>query len=129
MIVVDTSVWVAARRSPAGDVSATLAGLLDADEVALALPVRLELLAGTAKADRVRFRRAFSALPLLVPSEDTWAPLDDWIARAADKGQRFAVTDLLIARLADEIGGMVWSLDSDFDRLSRLKLVQLYRER
>ena len=126
MIVVDTSVWVAARRHPAGEVSKTLRGLLDADEVALALPVRLELWAGTAKADRRAFRRAFSALPLLVPSEETWRPLDEWIVRAADAGERFAVTDLLIARLADEIGALVWSIDNDFERMGRLKLLQLF---
>ena len=124
MIVVDTSVWVAARRHPGGEASTTLMGLLDADEVALALPVRLELWAGTAKADRRAFRRAFSALPLLVPSEDTWQPLDEWILRAADAGERFSFTDLLIARLADEIGALVWSLDNDFVRMARLKLVQ-----
>jgi predicted nucleic acid-binding protein len=124
VIVVDTSVWVAAQRHPAGDVSKTLLGLLDADEVALALPVRLELWAGTAKADRRAFRRAFSALPVLVPTEEMWSSLDDWIARAADAGERFAVTDLLIARLADEIGALVWSLDSDFERMAHLKLIQ-----
>jgi predicted nucleic acid-binding protein len=124
MIVVDTSVWVAARRQPGGEVSTTLTGLLDADEVALALPVRLELWAGTAKADRRAFRRAFSALPLIVPSDDTWKPLEEWIVRAADAGERFAFTDLLIARLADEIGALVWSLDRDFARMARLRLIQ-----
>src|SRR5207244_11659873 len=119
-------VWVAARRQPNGAVSDTLRRLLDADEAALALPVRLELWAGLAKADRGAFRRAFSALPLLVPTEETWQPLDEWIARAADAGQRFALTDLLIARLADEIGGLVWSLDGDFERMERLKLVHLF---
>jgi predicted nucleic acid-binding protein len=127
VIVVDTSVWVAARRNPGGEVFTTLQGLLDAGEVALALPVRLELWAGTAKADRRAFRRAFSALPLLVPTEETWKPLDEWIARAADAGERFAVTDLLIARLADEIGALLWSLDRDFERMAHLKLVHSYR--
>jgi predicted nucleic acid-binding protein len=126
VIVVDTSVWVAAQRHPAGDTAHTLLSLLDADEVALALPVRLELWAGIGKSDRRRFERAFSALPVLIPTDDTWQPLGEWIARAADAGQRFAITDLLIARLAEEIGGLVWSLDSDFERLARLKLVRLY---
>lgn len=126
MIVVDTSVWVAARRHPSGSVSSTLHELLDADEVALALPVRLELWTGTAKADRPAFRRAFSALPLLVPSENTWKPLEEWIARATDVGERFAFTDLLIAALADESGSLVWSLDRDFERMARLQLVRLY---
>ena len=62
-----------------------------------------------------------------MPAEETWPPLDDWISRAADAGQRFAVTDLLIARLADEVGALVWSLDSDFENLARLELVQSCR--
>ena len=127
MIVVDTSVWVAARRHPAGEVSEALRSLLDADEVVLALPVFLELWAGTAKADRRAFRRAFSGLPLLVPTEETWGPLDDWIARAGDAGERFALTDLVIARLADEVGALLWSLDRDFERMAKLKLVHRYR--
>ena len=126
MIAVDTSVWVAAQRHPAGDMARTLLSLLDADEVALALPVRLELWAGIAKADRRGFARAFSALPVLIPTEQTWQPLADWIVRAAEAGQRFASTDLLIARLADEIGALVWSLDSEFARLARLKFVRMY---
>lgn len=67
MIVVDTSVWIAARRQ--ARIGDTLDSLIDADEVALALPVRLELLAGVAKHDRRAFLRALSALPQLVPEK------------------------------------------------------------
>ena len=81
VIVVDTSVWVAVQRKPEGAIAKTLNALLDADEVALALPVRLELWAGVARHERQAFRRAFSALPLLVPTEETWEPLEDWIRR------------------------------------------------
>ncbi len=124
MIVVDTSVWIAAQRQP--HVEKVLQGLLDADEVAIALPVRLELWAGVARHDRKAHRVAFSALPQLVPTEDTWRPLTDWIALAADAGERFAVSDLLIASLATEIGGLVWSIDKDFERMEQLNLVSLY---
>lgn len=125
MIVVDTSVWIAARRQPR--VADVLDTLVDADEVALALPVRLELLSGVARHDRKEFLRAFSALSQLVPSADTWGPIHRWVERAADAGERFAVTDLVIASLAAEIGGLVWSLDKDFERMERLDLVSLYR--
>jgi len=124
VIVVDTSVWIAAQRQP--HVEKVLQGLLDADEVAIALPVRLELWAGVARHDRKAHRVAFSALPQLVPTEDTWRPLTDWIALAADAGERFAVSDLLIASLATEIGGLVWSIDKDFERMEQLNLVSLY---
>ena len=124
MIVVDTSVWIGARRDP--HVAAALDALIDADEVALALPVRLELLAGTAKKDRASFNRAFSALAQLVPTDDTWRRLPDWIERAADAGARFAFVDLLIGALAAEAGALVWSLDSDFERMERLTFVSRY---
>jgi predicted nucleic acid-binding protein len=127
VIVVDTSLWVASTRAPAGEVAATLRTLIDADEVALALPVRLELMAGVAQKDRAAFRRALSALPVVGPTEETWRTIEDWIEPAASAGHRFAVADLLIAGLAQEIGALVWSLDADFERMASLDLVRLYQ--
>ncbi|MGH9386364.1 MAG: PIN domain-containing protein [Vicinamibacterales bacterium] len=124
MIVVDTSVWIAARRD--AHIATTLDSLIDADEVALALPVRLELWAGLKKRDRKAFLKAFGALIQLAPNDDTWNALPDSIERAADARQRFGLTDLIIAALATDIGGLVWSLDTDFERMERLKLVSRY---
>ena len=62
VIVVDTSVWVTALRRPSSPAASTLRALIDADEVALALPVRLELMAGIARHDRSAFARGLSAL-------------------------------------------------------------------
>ena len=127
MIVVDTSVWVDASRRPHEHHARTLGRLIDADEVALALPVRLELVAGMARANRAAFRRALTALPVLVPTEDTWRVVEAWIDPAADAGHRFAVTGLIVAGLAREIGALVWSLDSDFARMETLGFAALYR--
>jgi predicted nucleic acid-binding protein len=127
VIAVDTSVWVAALRQPAGATAATMRALLDADEVALPLPVRLELLAGLARKDRAAFRRALAGLPVLRPTDDTWRLIEGWVGPAADKGQRFGTTDLLIGALAHELGALVWSLDSDFHRMEELGIVHLYR--
>jgi predicted nucleic acid-binding protein len=124
MIVVDTSIWIAARRRP--PIAAVLDELIDADQAALALPVRLELLAGLAARERTAFRDAFGALVQVVPTEETWIPLTRWIERAAEAGERFAITDLLIASLAHDIGALVWSLDEDFSRMERLQIVSCY---
>lgn len=124
MIVVDTSVWIAAQRRPYLD--KVLQSLLDADEVAIARPVRLELWAGVARQDRKAHLAAFGALPQLVPTEETWQPLTEWMATASDAGERFTVTDLLIASLTSEIGGLVWSLDKDFERMEKLGFVSRY---
>jgi predicted nucleic acid-binding protein len=126
VIVVDTSVWVESTRVRGTAIRKTLQALIEADEVALALPVRLELASGLAHKDRGPFMRALTALPLLVPTEDTWRLVEGWIAPGSDKGHRFAVTDLLIAGLTHEIGALVWSLDDDFGRLAKLGYVRQY---
>ena len=126
MIVVDTSVFIEANRRPLGPLPDTLRSLLDADEVALALPVRLELTAGVSRANRNVFLRALSALPVLKPTEDTWDLIERWIPTAADRGHRFALADLTIAALAHEIDALVWSLDEDFASLETLGLIHLY---
>jgi predicted nucleic acid-binding protein len=126
VIVVDSSVWISALRSRSSPEAAVLDSLLDADEVGLAYPVRVELLSGASKRDRPALKRALTALPILFPSEDTWRIVDDWIAQAGDAGYRFGFGDLLIAALARESGALVWSLDADFERMERLDLIQLY---
>ena len=126
MIVVDTSVWIDAHRRPKGALADTLNALLDADEVALALPVRLELTAGISRRDRAALLRALSALPLIRPTDDTWNLIERSIPVAADKGHRFALADWLIAALTSEIGALVWSLDEDCAALERLNLVKRY---
>jgi predicted nucleic acid-binding protein len=124
LIVVDTSVWIAARKQPR--VAEVLRGLLEADEVALALPVRLELWVAVPKHQRKTFLQTYGALPQFHPTEDTWRTLHGWIEKAGDAGQTFTIQDLLIASSAAELGGLVWSLDKDFERMERLGFVSRY---
>jgi predicted nucleic acid-binding protein len=126
VIVVDTSVWIAAHRRPTGSIARTLEDLLEADEVALALPVRLELTAGVSRRDRRALLRALAGLPLVRPSDETWRRIENWVPAVADTGHRFGLSDWLIAALTAEIGGLVWSLDEDFGKMERLNLVRRY---
>ena len=125
MIVVDTSVWVAALRKD-GKEAAVLRELLDADEVLLPVPVRTELLSGTSQRDRSRLKSALSALPVAYPDDETWQLIDRWTDRASKSGASFGLGDLLIAAMTHEAGALVWSLDTAFERIHRLKLVDLY---
>ncbi|MEX2271849.1 MAG: PIN domain-containing protein [Vicinamibacterales bacterium] len=126
MIVVDSSVWIAALRHRNSAEAAALGPLLDSDEVLLPVPVRIELLCGTSKRDRAALRSGLSALPIAYPTDETWRLMDSWTDRTADVGESFGVGDLLIAAIAHEAGALIWSLDAAFDRLARLRLIGLY---
>jgi predicted nucleic acid-binding protein len=126
VIVVDTSVWICAFRSATSREAEVVRALLDHDEVALAVPVRVEILGGASTPDRLRLRKLLSALPVLYPTDDTWKLIDTWIDRAGPAGHRFGLGDLLIGALARETGSLIWSLDADFARMARLGLVDLY---
>jgi len=127
VIAVDSSVWINALRSPASPEAIVLRGLLDADEVALPVPVRTELLMGTRSKRRAALASALAGLPLLYPSDESWREIDRWTERLSASGQTFSVGDLLIGVLASELQALVWSLDEDFTRLEKAGLVQLYR--
>ena len=127
MILVDSSVWVEAFRKPGHIEAQRLGALLEADLVAMAVPVRIELLSGASKADRIRLRRLFSALPNARPCNRTWDLIDGWLDRAGEAGEVFAFADLLIAALAVEAGWRLWSKDGDFARMEALGLLECYR--
>ena len=124
MVVVDSSVWIAFFRGRDQGVVDELSQLLDADQVGLAAPVRLEILAGAPKAQLALLRRLLSALPLLLPTEAVWHTLEGWVERAREAGERFGAMDLLIAGIAEENSARLWSLDGDFARMARLGLMR-----
>ena len=126
MIAVDTSVWISALRDPHSTDADTLRQLLDADEVVLPVSVRSELLMGVTGATRKQLSERLSALPILQTTDDTWRTIDTWTERAARSGHAFSLGDLIVGILAADIGALVWSLDKDFERMEKLKLIQLY---
>lgn len=127
MIVVDTSVWVNALRDQLSGEARRLAALLDNDEVAVAIPIRLEILSGARRVELSRLSRLLSALPTYYPSNATWQRIEGWLATIKQAGGHFGIGDLLIAAIGAEQHAPIWSLDNDFARLAKLKLIELYR--
>jgi predicted nucleic acid-binding protein len=126
LIFVDTSVWIAAFRDAASREAMRLARLLDSDEAALSIPVFLEVLAGASRAERPKLRETLTALPLFYPTDQTWQRAERWIDAAGDSGERFGFADLLVGAIAAGNRAPLWSLDADFKRMARLKLVTLF---
>jgi predicted nucleic acid-binding protein len=126
MIAVDTSIWIAALRDSQSRESRILQPLLDDDEVLLPIPVKIELLSGTSRRQRDDLMRGLEGLPVAYPTDETWRTLVAWTDRTSSAGATFGVGDLLIAAIASEHGALMWSLDSAFARMSRLRLVSPY---
>jgi predicted nucleic acid-binding protein len=126
MILVDTSVWIEAFRRAHSREAEHLRILLDAGEVAMTSPVRIELLSGASAADLSRLRRTLSALPLFVPGVEPWERMEGWVERAVSAGRRFGAADLLIAAVAAESDLSVWSLDGAFAEMAKLGFVRVH---
>jgi len=126
---VDTSVWIAWLRRGSGSVHQRLDLLLDEDRCYLPAPVRLELLSGVRTQDAARLGRLLLSVPTRFPAPSTWALTETWCALAARKGDRFGMGDLLVAAIAHEHGGRIWSLDGDFTRMARLGFIRLDDDR
>ena len=126
-VFVDTAVWIDFFRSKSGSVHEPLRALLDEDRVVLAAPVRVELLAGVRAADAPRLRRVLDALETLRPTDATWQRMEEWALHGSERGQRFGVGDLLVAAIAADWQGSLWSLDRDFERMAKLGFVSLHQ--
>ncbi len=127
MVFVDTSVWIAYFRGTDAALVASVHGLIEDDRIALAAPVWIELLLGIRAQELKRFQRILSALPRYEPSAKTWNTIYNWAVEATAKGQRFGFADLLIAALCAEHHGELYSLDSDFLRMKKLRWIQTHK--
>jgi predicted nucleic acid-binding protein len=127
MIVVDTSIWISAFRNQKSSEARHLSDLLDNDEVAIAIPIRIELLSGARRSDLSRLSRTLSALPIYFPNDATWRRMEGWLGTIKNAGDWFGVADLLIAGIAAENQAAIWSLDGDFTRMAKLRLIELHR--
>jgi len=73
--------------------------LLDQDRMALAAPVRIEILVGAQRRDVPVCGDSSRALPVYYPTTATWQLIDEWIDRTSAIGERFGFADSSSAHL------------------------------
>ena len=128
MILADTSIWVDfSRRGRVSD-AAALAGLLDSGDVSICGPVAAEVLAGLEGETAERMWETLHSLPWIEMGPALWREVGAIAHRLRRIGPVLPLTDLAIAVAASHAGHVLWSLDSDFERIhSVLPELELYR--
>ncbi|MCP5524660.1 MAG: PIN domain-containing protein [Verrucomicrobiales bacterium] len=127
MVLVDSSIWIeAARRNGDIAVKVALEGLLEEYEATLCPPVRLEVLGGARAPERRLLSHAFSVLPWVEVTPDTWRRAVDHCWRLHDGGLSVPWNDLLIASVAVERGCRIYARDHHFDLMKPVLGLALY---
>lgn len=117
MVLPDTSVWVDfARRGAAGS-AAALHDLLDRGDVATCGPVAAELLAGADGEVAERISATLKSLPWAELDQAGWHDVGAAARCLRSQGQTLPLTDLAIAVATARAGHILWSFDSDFERI------------
>jgi predicted nucleic acid-binding protein len=117
VVLPDTSIWVDFSRRGAKGKAAEMRALLDQGEVATCGPVAAELLAGADGEVAERMWATLSSLPWVELTSVAWRGVGEVGARLRQVGKTLPLTDLTIAVAAAHAGYVLWSLDSDFERI------------
>jgi predicted nucleic acid-binding protein len=127
MVLPDTSVWIPYFRSSSGEEGDRLEALIGRGEVAICGPVWAELLAGAGDSQRGAIDGTVGHLRLVDLDRAAWEEVGGLARRLRRSGQTLPLTDLAIAVAAARSGHVLWSLDSDFERIApALEGLELY---
>ncbi len=125
MVLVDTSVWIEFLNRPNAPVRGVLEGLLRQGEVATAGLVLAELQHGCRSAPELRLLlELMEPLIYLDARRDTWLQAGEIAADCSSRGFQIGIGDSLLAALALRENATLFTLDRDFERIPRLRLLQ-----
>jgi predicted nucleic acid-binding protein len=133
-VLVDTSVWSLLlrrrQRAPGGPEADELRSLIEDGLVALAGPVRQELLSGVR--DRAQFERLqekLRAFPDLVIEQADYEEAAALCNRCRAAGLQGSGVDFLLCALALRRGYALFTTDRDFDRFAGILPLRLHAAR
>lgn len=126
MIVVDSSVWVAAFRQRRSAEAQESARLLQTGRVLMLGIVMGELLQGIRNQQELaQVEETIRELPYAEVTQKTWRDAGNLSHRLRQEGNGVPFADALIATLTMDGNHELFTLDRHFERIPRLKLYKL----
>lgn len=123
MIIVDTSVWIAFFNRPNSQERKEVDRCIDAEEIVMVGVVLTELLQGTRSSQERRLiKDALLALPYFETSQSTWILAGEISSKHLQRGITLGMPDLVIAALAQQHACRIYTLDTDFKRITSITL-------
>ena len=135
-VIVDTSVWSLAlkRRASAkttakqGEIVQELVKLIDKSSALIVAPVRQELLSGLSFKDQFqKLKEILRAFPEVIVVGDDYENAAELSNLASAKEIQSTPVDSLIWAIAIRTKFSIFSLDSDFQRLSKIAPIKLWK--
>ena len=135
-VIVDTSVWSLALRRRASarttvkqaEIVKELVKLIDKSSALIVGPVRQELLSGLSFKDQFqKLREILRAFPEVIVVGDDYENAAELSNLARAKGIQSTPVDSLIWAIAVRTEFSIFTLDSDFQRLSRIAHIKLWK--
>ena len=129
MILVDTSVWIEIFKDKAGHIVKAFRKNIGAEDYVLTRFNQLELLQGARDHEEWELLEDYlSTQYYLEASQDTW-PEAAWIFfELRRKGVKInSPIDCCIAQIALEHGALLLHCDKDFEKISRIRLLEQER--
>jgi hypothetical protein len=123
MIIVDTSVWIAFFNRPNSQERKEVDRFIDAEDIVMVGVVLTELLQGTRSSkERRLIKDALLALPYFETSQSTWILAGEISLNHLQRGITLSIPDLLIAAFAQQHDCRIYTLDTDFKRITGITL-------
>lgn len=122
MILVDSSVWIAAWRGNGPSLLEILGASVEAGEAGINLLIRTELLQGARDKKHQRaLMKLLEPVPILPFPDNFWDEAPAFYLKCREDGIRLTTMDSLIAIHAILLGISLWSLDTTFSKIRGLR--------
>ncbi len=127
MVLIDSSVWIAAWRGSDDRVTATLSTLIDSGDACINQMIKVELLQGAKDSKHQdRIVNLIQPVTLLPIPDEVWHDAPELYLKCRKTGLNLTTIDCLLACHAISERIPIWSLDHIFQKIAHHSLLKLF---